>query len=32
MVLEEAGVEVVSATASAINDRVFYTIHAKVFP
>ena len=31
MVLEEAGVEVVSATVSAINDRVFYSIHSKVF-
>ena len=30
MVLEEAEVDVVSATVSAINDRVFYSIHAKV--
>jgi len=31
MILEEAGVEVVSATVSAINDRVFYSVHSKVF-
>ena len=30
MVLEEAEVDVVSATVSAINDRVFYSIHSKV--
>ena len=30
MVLEETGAEVVSATVSAINDRVFYSIHSKV--
>jgi len=30
MVLEEAGVEVVSATVSDINDRAFYSIHSKV--
>lgn len=29
-VLEEAGLEVVSATSSAINDRVFYSTHLKV--
>lgn len=28
--LEEAGVEVVSATVTAINDRVFYSIHSKL--
>lgn len=28
--LEEAGVEVVSATVTAINDRVFYSIHSKI--
>jgi len=30
MVLEETGAEVVSATVSAINDRVFYSIHSKL--
>lgn len=30
MVLEEAEVDVVSATVSAINDRVFYSIHSKL--
>lgn len=30
LVLEEAGVEVVSATVSALNDRVFYSIHSKL--
>lgn len=30
MVLEEAEVYVVSATVSAINDRVFYCIHSKI--
>lgn len=29
-VLEEAGLEVVSATSSAINDRVFYSAHLKL--
>jgi hypothetical protein len=30
MVIEEARVEAVSATFSAINDRVFYSIHSKL--
>jgi len=28
--LEEAGLEVVNATVTAINDRAFYSIHSKV--
>jgi len=31
LALEEGGLEVVSAASSAINNRVYHTIHAKVF-
>jgi len=31
LALEEAGLEVVSAVSSAINNRVYHTIHTKVF-